>query len=84
MVGEGKYGVPRQLSTGNALTSALWCGMSGSYFVPGIGNYGSSPDTKANPKDRIARSDMMGVPGAPGRFVLALQLWQAANRSKVP
>jgi prepilin-type N-terminal cleavage/methylation domain-containing protein len=39
MVGEGKYGVPRHLSTGNTLSSALWCGMSGSYDVPGIGTY---------------------------------------------
>jgi prepilin-type N-terminal cleavage/methylation domain-containing protein/prepilin-type processing-associated H-X9-DG protein len=39
MVGEGTYGVPRHVSTGNALSSALWCGMSGSYPVPGIGNY---------------------------------------------
>jgi len=39
MVGEGKYGVPRHLSTGNAMSSALWCGMSGYYNVSGIGEY---------------------------------------------
>jgi prepilin-type N-terminal cleavage/methylation domain-containing protein/prepilin-type processing-associated H-X9-DG protein len=39
VVGEGKYGVPRRVSTGNALSSAIWCGMSGTYQVPGIGNY---------------------------------------------
>jgi len=39
MVGEGKFGVPRHVSTGNALSSALWCGMSGTYNVPGIGTY---------------------------------------------
>jgi prepilin-type N-terminal cleavage/methylation domain-containing protein/prepilin-type processing-associated H-X9-DG protein len=39
MVGEGRYSVTRRLSTGNALSSALWCGMSGNYLVPGIGNY---------------------------------------------
>jgi prepilin-type N-terminal cleavage/methylation domain-containing protein len=39
MVGEGKYGVPRRVSTGNALSSAIWCGMSGTYQVPGIGPY---------------------------------------------
>jgi prepilin-type N-terminal cleavage/methylation domain-containing protein/prepilin-type processing-associated H-X9-DG protein len=39
MVGEGKSGVPRHVSTGNALSSALWCGMSGTYHVPGIGTY---------------------------------------------
>jgi prepilin-type N-terminal cleavage/methylation domain-containing protein len=39
VVGEGKSGVPRQVSTGNALASALWCGMSGAYTVPGVGTY---------------------------------------------
>jgi prepilin-type N-terminal cleavage/methylation domain-containing protein/prepilin-type processing-associated H-X9-DG protein len=39
VVGEGKYGVPRRVSTGNALTSGIWCGMSGQYQVPGIGTY---------------------------------------------
>jgi prepilin-type N-terminal cleavage/methylation domain-containing protein/prepilin-type processing-associated H-X9-DG protein len=39
LVGEGKYDVPRHLSTGNALSSALWCGMSGYYPLPGFGNY---------------------------------------------
>jgi prepilin-type processing-associated H-X9-DG protein len=39
MVGEGKYGVPRHLSDGNTLSSALWCGMSGAYNVSGIGDY---------------------------------------------
>src|SRR5262249_35100761 len=39
VVGEGKYGVPRHVSTGNALSSAIWCGMSGTYQAPGIGNY---------------------------------------------
>jgi len=39
MLGEGKYGVPRHVSTGNALSSALWCGMSGTHQVPGIGTY---------------------------------------------
>jgi prepilin-type N-terminal cleavage/methylation domain-containing protein/prepilin-type processing-associated H-X9-DG protein len=39
VVGEGKYGMPRRVSTGNALSSALWCGMSGTYPVPGIGTY---------------------------------------------
>src|SRR5688572_21327626 len=28
MVGEGRHGVPRHVSTGNALSSALWCGMT--------------------------------------------------------
>jgi prepilin-type N-terminal cleavage/methylation domain-containing protein len=39
MIGEGKFDVPRLVSTANALTSALWSGMSGSYFVPNIGTY---------------------------------------------
>jgi prepilin-type N-terminal cleavage/methylation domain-containing protein/prepilin-type processing-associated H-X9-DG protein len=39
VVGEGKFGVPRHVSTGNALSSAIWCGMSGTYHVPGIGTY---------------------------------------------
>jgi prepilin-type N-terminal cleavage/methylation domain-containing protein/prepilin-type processing-associated H-X9-DG protein len=39
VVGEGKYALPRHVSTGNALSSALWCGMSGTHFVPGIGTY---------------------------------------------
>jgi prepilin-type processing-associated H-X9-DG protein len=39
VVGEGKYGVPRHVSTGNALSSAIWCGMSGTHHVPGIGTY---------------------------------------------
>jgi len=39
LVGEGKYGVPRLVSTGNALSSALWCGMSGNHDVPGIGTF---------------------------------------------
>jgi prepilin-type N-terminal cleavage/methylation domain-containing protein/prepilin-type processing-associated H-X9-DG protein len=39
MVGEGKYGVPRHVSTGNAVSTALWCGMSGTHHVPGIGTY---------------------------------------------
>jgi prepilin-type N-terminal cleavage/methylation domain-containing protein/prepilin-type processing-associated H-X9-DG protein len=39
MVGEGKYGVPRLVSTGNALSSGLWCGMSGNYSVAGLGPY---------------------------------------------
>jgi prepilin-type N-terminal cleavage/methylation domain-containing protein/prepilin-type processing-associated H-X9-DG protein len=39
VVGEGKYGVPRHVSTGNALSSAIWCGMSGTYHVPEIGTY---------------------------------------------
>jgi prepilin-type N-terminal cleavage/methylation domain-containing protein/prepilin-type processing-associated H-X9-DG protein len=39
VVGEGKYDVPRRVSTGNALSSGLWCGMSGTYPVPGVGNY---------------------------------------------
>src|SRR5690348_11283047 len=37
VVGEGKYGAPRHVSTGNALSSAIWCGMSGTHDVPGIG-----------------------------------------------
>jgi prepilin-type N-terminal cleavage/methylation domain-containing protein/prepilin-type processing-associated H-X9-DG protein len=36
MIGEGRYGVPRRVSTGNTLSSALWCGMSGTYAVPGL------------------------------------------------
>jgi prepilin-type N-terminal cleavage/methylation domain-containing protein/prepilin-type processing-associated H-X9-DG protein len=39
VLGEGRYGVPRRVSTGNALSSALWCGMSGTYEVAGFGNY---------------------------------------------
>jgi prepilin-type N-terminal cleavage/methylation domain-containing protein/prepilin-type processing-associated H-X9-DG protein len=39
VLGEGRYGVPRHVSTGNALSSALWCGMSGTYLVSGVGNY---------------------------------------------
>jgi prepilin-type N-terminal cleavage/methylation domain-containing protein/prepilin-type processing-associated H-X9-DG protein len=39
VVGEGRYGVPRLLSTGSSLTSALWCGMSGMYPVAGMGDY---------------------------------------------
>ncbi len=39
MIGEGKSGPPRHESTGNALSSAIWCGMSGTYNVPGIGIY---------------------------------------------
>jgi prepilin-type processing-associated H-X9-DG protein len=39
VLGEGRYGVPRRVSTGNALSSALWCGMSGRYEVAGVGNY---------------------------------------------
>ncbi len=39
VVGEGKYGVPRHVSTGNALSSAIWCGMSGTHDAPGIGTY---------------------------------------------
>jgi len=39
MLGEGKSGTPRYVSTGNALSSALWCGMSGAYDVPEIGPY---------------------------------------------
>jgi prepilin-type N-terminal cleavage/methylation domain-containing protein len=39
MLGEGQFGVPRIVSTGNALSSGLWCGMSGTYFVPGIGTF---------------------------------------------
>src|SRR5262245_62062152 len=39
MIGEGKSGPPRHVSTGNALSSAIWCGMSGTYYVPGIGTY---------------------------------------------
>jgi prepilin-type processing-associated H-X9-DG protein len=39
MVGEGKSGPPRHVSTGNALSSAIWCGMSGTYNVPTIGTY---------------------------------------------
>jgi prepilin-type N-terminal cleavage/methylation domain-containing protein/prepilin-type processing-associated H-X9-DG protein len=39
VVGEGKYGVPRRVSTGNALSSAIWCGMSGTHQVPGVGTY---------------------------------------------
>jgi prepilin-type N-terminal cleavage/methylation domain-containing protein/prepilin-type processing-associated H-X9-DG protein len=38
-VGEGQFGVPRIVSTGNALSSGLWCGMTGTYFVPGIGTF---------------------------------------------
>ena len=36
---EGKYDVPRHVSTGNALSSAIWCGMSGTHQAPGIGTY---------------------------------------------
>jgi prepilin-type processing-associated H-X9-DG protein len=39
MVGEGKFGVPRRVSTGNALSSAIWCGMSGTYYASGVGIY---------------------------------------------
>jgi prepilin-type processing-associated H-X9-DG protein len=39
VVGEGTYALPRHVSTGNALSSALWCGMSGTYLAPGIGTY---------------------------------------------
>jgi prepilin-type N-terminal cleavage/methylation domain-containing protein/prepilin-type processing-associated H-X9-DG protein len=39
VLGEGRYRVPRQVSTGNALSSALWCGMSGTHEVAGVGNY---------------------------------------------
>jgi hypothetical protein len=39
ILGEGKSGVPRYVSTGNALSSGLWCGMTGTYNVPGIGTY---------------------------------------------
>ena len=39
IVGEGKYGVARRLSTGNTLSSGLWCGMTGQYDVPGIGPF---------------------------------------------
>jgi prepilin-type N-terminal cleavage/methylation domain-containing protein/prepilin-type processing-associated H-X9-DG protein len=39
IVGEGKYGVPRHVSTGNTLSSALWCGMSGTYAVDETGIY---------------------------------------------
>jgi len=31
--------VPRIVSTGNALSSGIWCGMSGTYFAPGIGTF---------------------------------------------
>lgn len=39
IIGEGKSGVPRHVSTGNALSSAIWCGMSGAHHAPGIGTY---------------------------------------------
>jgi prepilin-type N-terminal cleavage/methylation domain-containing protein len=39
VVGEGKYGVPRHVSTDNALSSAIWCGMSGTHHVRGVGTY---------------------------------------------
>ncbi|HTK73649.1 MAG TPA: DUF1559 domain-containing protein [Gemmataceae bacterium] len=39
ILGEGTWGVPRIVSTGNALSSGIWCGMSGTYFVPGIGTF---------------------------------------------
>jgi len=39
ILGEGTFGVPRIVSTGNALSSGLWCGMSGTYSVPGIGTF---------------------------------------------
>jgi prepilin-type N-terminal cleavage/methylation domain-containing protein len=39
LVGEGRTGAARHVSTGNALSSALWCGMSGTYFVSGVGTY---------------------------------------------
>jgi prepilin-type processing-associated H-X9-DG protein len=38
-VGEGRYGVPRRDSAGCGLSSALWCGMTGMYPMPGIGTY---------------------------------------------
>jgi hypothetical protein len=37
MIGEGKSGVPRNVSTGNALSSGLWCGMTGNYDSNGVG-----------------------------------------------
>lgn len=39
LVGEGRTGVARQVSTGNAVSSALWCGMTGMYAVPGVGTF---------------------------------------------
>jgi prepilin-type N-terminal cleavage/methylation domain-containing protein/prepilin-type processing-associated H-X9-DG protein len=39
VVGEGKSGVPRFVSTGNTLSSAIWCGMTGTYSVAGIGTF---------------------------------------------
>ena len=39
LVGEGKYDVMRPLVTGNALSSALWAGMTGTYPFPGVGTF---------------------------------------------
>ncbi|MBA4066297.1 MAG: hypothetical protein C0501_21795 [Isosphaera sp.] len=36
-VGEGRSGVPRTVSTGNTLSTGLWCGMTGTYATPGTG-----------------------------------------------
>jgi prepilin-type N-terminal cleavage/methylation domain-containing protein/prepilin-type processing-associated H-X9-DG protein len=39
VVGEGKYDAAKLLVTGNAVSSGLWPGMSGTYVVPGVGNF---------------------------------------------
>jgi prepilin-type N-terminal cleavage/methylation domain-containing protein len=39
VIGEGRYKPARHVSTGNTLSSALWCGMSGTHTVPGFGTY---------------------------------------------
>jgi prepilin-type N-terminal cleavage/methylation domain-containing protein/prepilin-type processing-associated H-X9-DG protein len=39
VIGEGRYKAPRYVSTGNTLSSALWCGMSGTHTVQGFGTY---------------------------------------------
>jgi len=39
VIGEGRSGPPRHVSTGNALSSSLWCGMTGTYDTPTMGVY---------------------------------------------
>ena len=39
LVGEGKIEPARRLVTGNAISSGLWAGMSGSYNVSGLGGF---------------------------------------------
>jgi prepilin-type N-terminal cleavage/methylation domain-containing protein/prepilin-type processing-associated H-X9-DG protein len=70
ILGEGQGGVPRIVSTGNALSSGIWCGMSGTYFVPGIGTFiwidnvmwpsGGNPDWSRDYVDNAFNSNHTG------------------------